>query len=135
MSSSRTPASRWLIAIVVIHLVISFIHGAAHSGAQVFLSQTGNLFVWVVILAGPIVGLIVQQFFRAVGTWLTTLTMAGALVFGIVNHFVLDSGDHVQHVTGPWRMTFALTAALLALTEAAGVGVGLRAAAEERRTP
>jgi len=42
-----------LAAIVLIHLIVSFVHGAAHTGARVFLPLAGNLFVYIVILAGP----------------------------------------------------------------------------------
>jgi hypothetical protein len=134
MRPTGTRAERWLIAIVATHLVISVIHGAAHSGAAVFLSPGGNLFVWVVILAGPLVGILVQRFFGTTGAWVIAVTMAAALVFGVVNHFVLSSADHVQHVVGLWRSTFALTAGLLALTEAAGAVLGFRAAVQGGRT-
>jgi hypothetical protein len=54
--------------------------------------------------------------------------MAGALVFGFVNHFVISSPDHVNHVAEAWRPLFASTAWLLVLTEAAGVAAGVRRA-------
>ena len=50
----------------------------------------------------------------------------GALVFGFVNHFILISPDHVSHVTPDWRPLFAASAALLVVTEAAGVAAGWR---------
>jgi hypothetical protein len=134
MNRTQTRTSGWLAAIVIVHLVISLIHGAAHSGAAVFLSPAGNLFVWVVILAGPLAGLILQRMAGAVGAWIVALTMAGACVFGVINHFVIQSADHVAHVVGPWSATFALTAGLLALTEAAGAGVGVWSALQGRRT-
>jgi len=134
MNATRTRTSAWLAAIVIVHLVISLIHGAAHSGAAVFLSPAGNLFVWLVILAGPLAGLVLQRMAGAVGAWLVALTMAAACVFGIVNHFVIQSADHVEHVVGPWSTTFALTAVLLALTEAAGAGVGVWSALQGKRT-
>ena len=40
--------------------------------------------------------------------------MAGSLVFGLVNHFVFVSPDHVAHVDPQWRPLFATTAVLLA---------------------
>ena len=130
---STTHTQRWLTAIVAIHLVISFVHGAAHAGAQVPLSLAGNLFVWLVILAGPILGVILQRFVGAAGTWLIAGTLAASLVFGVVNHFVFETADHIHHVTGPWSMTFAMTAGLLALTEAAGAVLGFQTAIRGRR--
>ena len=40
--------------IVAVHLAVSLIHGAAHSGAPVPLSAFQNAFVWIVILAIPV---------------------------------------------------------------------------------
>jgi hypothetical protein len=55
--------------------------------------------------------------------------MAGAFVFGVYNHFVLTGSDHVFHVPGIpgslWVTAFQATAALLALSEAAGAITGL----------
>jgi hypothetical protein len=134
MDRTPTRTHAWLAVIVVSHLVISLVHGAAHSGAAVLLSPVGNLFVWVVILAGPLVGLILQRWSSAAGAWLIAFTMAASCVFGVVNHFVIQSADHIAHVIGPWSTTFALTAGLLAVTEAAGAGVGAWSALQGRRT-
>jgi len=53
--------------------------------------------------------------------------MSGALLFGVVNHFVTAGPDNVLHMpaTG-WARTFQASAVGLALTEAAGVAIGLR---------
>ena len=54
--------------------------------------------------------------------------MAGALVFGVYNHFVASSPDHVSHVavvaSGGWVIVFQVTAALLVIIEAFGCLVG-----------
>src|SRR6476659_3022310 len=57
MGGTLSPRNRWLTAAVLSHLAISLVHGAAHAGAEVPLSPAANLFVYIVILAGPIVGL------------------------------------------------------------------------------
>jgi len=135
MRPQQTPASAWLVTIVVAHLLVSLVHGAAHAQSRVFLSTAGNLYVWTVIMAGPLVGLAALRALSGrVGAWIIAVSMAGALVFGLVNHFIIESGDHVSHVIGPWRTTFAVTAALLAITEAAGCGVGVWSALHGRRT-
>ena len=121
--------------IVVAHLAVNLLHGAAHTGAVVPLTPLQNAFVWIVILAGPLVALWMIRTHRRFGPELLALTMAGSLVFGIVNHFVIDSPDHVSHITSDgWRLPFQSTAVGLVILEAAGtvVGVGssLRKSAE-----
>lgn len=116
----------WLVWVVLVHLGLSLVHGAAHAQANVPLSRAGTLFVFIVILAGPLVGLALTWPAERLGSWLVALTMAGSLVFGLVNHFVLDSADHVTHVQPEWRALFATTAVLLALTELLGSGLAIR---------
>jgi hypothetical protein len=118
----------WIgIAIVVLaHFVISIAHGIAHTNAQVPLSTAAAFFVYAVILAGPWIGLILMWRAPRAGAWLIALTLAGALVFGIINHFVLNSPDHYSHVSPEWRSLFTSTALLLAITEALGSGLAIR---------
>ena len=123
MSATTRHPWRWLTAAVLVHLAVSMAHGAAHAGAQVPLSRASSLFVYIVILAGPLAGLALARVSRRTGSWLIALTLAGALVFGIVNHFVLASPDHVSYVAAAWRPLFATTAVLIALLEAAGSGL------------
>ena len=47
--------------------------------------------------------------------------MAGALVFGIWNHFLVIGTDHVKMIgSGYWQAPFRLTAVAIAVVEAAG---------------
>jgi hypothetical protein len=132
MNGKGTRVWRWLIAAVLVHLLISFIHGLAHARAQVPLSRAAHLFVYVVILAGPLIGLALAWPAERLGAWLIAITMAGSLVFGLVNHFGLPGPDHVAHVDPRWRLLFATTAALLAITEALGASLAIRAVRERR---
>jgi hypothetical protein len=109
---------------VWVHFVVAVVHGLAHRGAEVPLAPAAMAFVVVVILAGPLAGLLVMRWRAAAGASIVAATMAGALVFGLVNHFVVPGADHVAHVAGSWRVLFATTAALLAATEAAGAALG-----------
>jgi hypothetical protein len=120
----------WLAAAVLAHLVVSIVHGAAHTRAHVPLSHAAALFVYIVILAGPLIGLALTWPAERIGSWLIAVTMAGALVFGFVNHFVFASPDHVAHVDRQWRPLFATTAVLLVVTEALGFGLAIRFARE-----
>jgi hypothetical protein len=120
--------------VVLIHFAISLAHGAAHGQAQVPLSRAANLFVFIVILLGPLAGLAAAWPARRTGAWIIAVTMAASLVFGVVNHFILVSPDHVAHVDPRWRPLFATTAALLAVTEAVACGLALRVAGERKRS-
>jgi hypothetical protein len=125
-----------LTAVVLTHLAISIAHGRAHDGAAVPLSFAGTLFVYIVILAGPLAGLAVWRWRPAAGGWIVAASMAGALVFGLINHFIIDGQDHVAHVAAEWRTLFGVTAALLVVSEAAGAGIGIwSATGTQGRTP
>jgi hypothetical protein len=132
MKRNRSSVWAWLMVVVLAHLVVSMVHGVAHTQAHVPLSLPANLFVYIVILAGPLIGLALTWWAAPLGGWLIAVSMAGSLVFGLVNHFVLASPDHVAHVDPQWRSLFATTAVLLAVTEALGVVVAVRFLA---RTP
>jgi hypothetical protein len=122
-----------LAAVVLAHLGVSLVHGTAHSGAQVELDRAGMLFVYIVILLGPLAGLALSFWRPRAGAWIVALTMSGSLVFGLINHFIIQGADHVSHVAPAWRTLFASTAALLVAVEAAGVAIGLRDAVRVRR--
>jgi len=132
MSGNHSSTWKWLTGLILAHLVISVVHGAAHAQAHVPLSRAANLFVYIVILAGPLAGLALTWPAERIGSWLIAVTMAGSLVFGLVNHFVLSSPDHVAHVDPQWRVLFGTTAVLLAVTELAGSGLALRLVRERK---
>ena len=113
------------MVVILIHLVVSTIHGSAHTGAHVALSPSGNLFVLIVILIGPLLGLILMWPFRQLGTWIIAITMAGAFVFGLVNHFLISGDDHVSHIDPQWRALFTATAVILAFVELLGFGLAI----------
>jgi hypothetical protein len=115
-----------MAALVLVHLVVTILHGAAHARANVPLSPAANVFVLAVIVTGPLVGLGLAWRAQRVGGWFIALTMAAALVFGFVNHFVLASPDHFAHVNAQSRPLFTTTAVLLVLTEALASGLAVR---------
>ncbi len=130
MSIKGASSRRWLTVVVLIHLAVSMIHGAAHAGAHVDLSQAGSLFVFIVILIGPLVGLGLTWPARRIGSWIIAITMAGSFVFGLVNHFLIIGDDHVSHVDPQWRTLFAASAIILAGIELLGSGLALAYARE-----
>jgi len=129
----RDNAARLLGVLVIGHFIITVIHGAAHAGAQVPMSAAANAFIILVIEVGPLAGLALSRSRPAPGGWLVAATMAGALVFGVVNHFIIEAADHVAHIEAGWRGLFTATAVLLTVTEAAGAAAGVLYAVRQGR--
>jgi hypothetical protein len=123
-----------LSAVVLVHFLLNIVHGRAHAGAQVPLPFEASLFVYTVILAGPVAGLVAWRWQPRLGGWLVALSMCGALVFGLINHFIIEGPDHVAHVAAAWRPLFGITAGLLLLWEAAGTAIGVWAASSNTAT-
>lgn len=124
MNEKHRPPDGFLTLFVLLHLAVSVLHGRAHTGAVVPVSTAANIFIFTVIVAAPLVGIAVLWFFSiSGGAWLLAVSLAASLVFGVVNHFVLESPDHVSQVAAQWRVLFGSTAVLLAVTEALGSGL------------
>ena len=120
--STRTSVG----VVVIAHLIISLVHGTAHAEARIPMSTAANLFVILVILAGPLLGLSMLWRFERPGSGIIAATLLASLLFGVVNHFVLANPDHVAHVAAQVRPLFATTAVLLALTESLGAALAVR---------
>ena len=84
-----------LTAVVLTHVAINVAHGRAHAGAQVPLGLASAAFVYLVILAGPLAGLALWRWRPRLGGWIVAATMAGALGFGVINHFIKIGRAHV----------------------------------------
>ena len=132
MNGNAASTRLWLMIVVAAHLIISIVHGTAHTGAHVPLSRAGNVFVFLVIVAGPPAGLALMWWVERTGQWIIAVTMAGSFIFGFLNHFVFASPDHVAHVARQWRPLFATTAVLLALMEVLGSGLAIGLARERK---
>jgi hypothetical protein len=133
MGINRAYSRRWLAVVVLSHLAVSIIHGAAHTGAHVGLSQAQSTFVVVVILIGPLIGLVLTWSARQLGNWIVAITMAGSFIFGLVNHFLIQGDDHVLHVDPQWRALFAASALLLAGIELIGSSLAVAAVRASRK--
>jgi hypothetical protein len=119
---------RALAGIVVLHLLITLVHGVTHVAAPVALAPWAMALVLVVIVMGPIAGLACMRVRPAAGALIVGITLAASGVFGLVNHFLIQGSDHVAHVAGPWRLLFGATAMLLLVTETAGAAIALSSA-------
>lgn len=112
---------------VLVHLVVSIVHGRAHESLAVGLSSWQNLYVLTVIVIAPLVAMaLIWTRYARTGLRLLVVSMAGSLIFGIAYHYVVISPDHVSHIPpGDAQGLFRTTAMLLVLTELFGVLVGL----------
>lgn len=115
------------IVIVLVHLIVSVLHGLAHLVIPVSLPLLSSLFVGVVITLMPLLAM--WQLNRKNypgGAWLLFISMFGALLFGVYNHFIAISPDHVSHVPDHEATpVFQITACTIMLLEAIGTGIGL----------
>jgi hypothetical protein len=127
MTGSIETSRKWVAAIVLAHAAIALVHGAAHGRLGIVPSLPSNAFIVTVIGAGPLVALgLILLADEETGGGALAATMAGALVFGVWNHFAVSGPDHVAHVGGGgWGRLFQATAVLLAAAEAAGTWAGL----------
>jgi len=112
---------------VLAHLLVSLVHGYAHTELGVGLSAWQNWYVLIVITVAPLVALsLIWTRHRRIGFLLLIASMAGSLTFGAYYHYVAISPDHVSHLpAGDAQGLFRVTAVLLLATELFGAVVGV----------
>jgi hypothetical protein len=115
----------WLI--ILLHLLISTVHGIAHLRLGITLNTFQSTYVLLVITLAPILAAVLLWARRVrAGFVLLALSMAGSLVFGLYWHYVAESPDNVFHLhEGTLQYLFRSTALLLAVSEMCGVVAGL----------
>lgn len=128
-NSGRVRFALWVIGG---HAVLTALHGAAHQELGVVLSSLQAAFVLFVIVVAPLIsGFMLWKNFRRTGGITLACAMAGALIFGVYNHFIAISGDHVSHLARTsetnWIWIFQSTAALIAVLEVLGIWAGIQA--------
>ena len=94
--------------IVLTHVLINIIHGAAHRQLHVGLHSAGMLFVASVVVLCPLLALaLLWTCQKRLGLILLTFSMAASATFGLYNHFVVSGPDHVSgQPPGPWSTVF-----------------------------
>lgn len=118
---------RYGIWIVVIHSMILLVHELAHLSLTIDLSLQQRIVVVLIFVLTPIATLALLWTNRLQsGFLLLLLGMVAAFVFGVVNHFVFITKDHVWHAPhGAMLPVFQVTAYLMAVVEAIGALLGL----------
>jgi len=83
------PAAKYGTSLVLAHLLVNIIHGAAHLKLHIELGPAAMLFVIVVIIVCPLLAMLLlwtsQQRF---GLMLLAPSMGASLIFGMYHHFV-----------------------------------------------
>jgi hypothetical protein len=125
VESTQSLPWKFVIAtalVVLVHTVVMLVHGVAHMRLNIELSPWASIYVLGIVGIGPIIGAFFLRSSRQrTGATILFITMIGALLFGLWNHFVAYGADHVMHLqAGPWRLPFQATAGLLLISEAAG---------------
>lgn len=117
-----------ITALVAIHLAATAWHGKAHDTLQVLLPPEKNAFVYVVILAAPVVAaILIWTRFQKAAIWIFFLSMLGSFLFGTAHHYVMVSNDNIGHLpsgTHEQHAQFIDSALAIALLELAGALYG-----------
>ena len=119
--------TKYAILIVSLHFLLVVIHGLAHQIIPIPTSILQYLFIIPIIVIAPVVAMVLLQrkLFDA-GMVLLFGSMLGALVFGIYNHFLVISPDHIDQIPATnWGKAFQITAFLLMISEILGVSISL----------
>lgn len=132
------PLRRIGIAIVMLHALVGVLHSLAHSALYIYMSLWQNFYIFLVIIALPLVAGFVlwrRPGRIAVGFFLLFISMLASLIFGGYYHFIAPGRDNVAWLPEhTWTGPFQISAVLLALTEASGVIVGLLGVFASRRS-
>jgi hypothetical protein len=109
---------RYLIGLVLAHLVVTLVHATAHFALQILPAGLDLVFVLGVILIGPIVGLVILRFNPPLAAGLLAVLMGASFVYGLVSHFLVAGPDNVAFVgLQTWTVLFVATAFLLGVLE------------------
>ena len=123
------------IAIAIIHAIANGLHGLTHIKTPVPLSLLQSSFVGIVIFLIPLVAVVLlwTQFYRS-GNWLLLGSIGGSFLFGLYNHFIVISPDHVSQVsfTG-WGILFHVTGILILIVDGLGCWIGIQVVTSSQR--
>ena len=128
-------APRYVILLVLVHLLITLAHGAAHRDLQIGLTSSGNVFVGLVIVFAPLLAMwLVWTARQRFGLALLAASMFASLLFGLYHHFLVEGADHVHsQPAGTWGRVFVITAYGLLITEGFGTWMGMHFLRSENR--
>ena len=123
--------ARFALGCILAHFAVNAAHGAAHFELQIPLSLPQKVFICTVIAILPLLAaLLIWREITFGGGLLLAASLAGALIFGVWNHYVAISPDHVSHLPATerteWKVLFQATAILLVPVEGCGTWAAFR---------
>ena len=120
-------APRHVTLLVLVHLLITLAHGAAHRELQIGLTSSGTVFGGLVSVVAPLLAMwLVWTTRQRFGLALLAGSMFASLLFGLYHHFLVEGADHVHaQPAGGWGIAFVITAYGLLITEALGTWMGM----------
>ena len=118
-----------MTTLIGLHLLPTYLHGNDHADLGVPLPPGLGWFVYVVIVALPLLGAaLLWTRWVLTALWMATLSVLAAAVFGIYHHYVLVSPDNVAHLpegAAVLQRAFRTSAAWVAVSESVTGAVGL----------
>jgi predicted DCC family thiol-disulfide oxidoreductase YuxK len=117
-------SARPAIVVAILHLVVVFVHAAAHTGLGVFAGPLATVYIGLVIYAAPIVSIVLlMRGATRAGLGILWLSLIGSHAFGTYMHFIGISNDHVCHLPEglAWQITFQITAGVMTIVDAVGI--------------
>lgn len=119
------PPNSVIYAIALVHAIVSGYHGWSHYYAAVPNTLAQSIFIVAMVFVLPGVAVVLLVLGRVhSGIAIFSLSMLGALIFGLLFHFVLDTPDLCSNVRGAGSQSFFVSAALLAAVEFIGFARG-----------
>ena len=92
-------AAAFVTIIVLVHHGIAYHHGNQHIILAIEMAPWQTAFINGVILVLPLLGtILLWTAWRRAGAYAIVVGMLGALIFGIVHHYMLTSPDHITHL-------------------------------------
>ena len=121
MGDGMKQGALLMALLVLVHHIVAFVHGDAHSDLAITLSMFQNSIIYIVITALPVIGVVLLWTpYKIIGLYSILFGMVVGLVFGIYYHYLFVSPDHISHLpngAGSLHATFVWTAGVLAIFE------------------
>jgi hypothetical protein len=107
------PIAIGATVLVLLRQVVAQLHGMAHEEVGVGLAAWQWAFVYLVIVAAPIVAVVLYWTrWSQWGAILLGIVMPAGMLFGIYYHFIAVSPDNVQHLPGEHGHAFFIAPAV-----------------------